>query len=365
MQGWLKSRRPGPLGIDLGSRALKIVQLGGNAAHVVDMARWDLPVDALEESAPSRQQLVDALGQAREGRKFRGRDVVLSLGFRELFLQNIRLPKGGPADLEQLVRQEVEPKLPFPAAEAELRYWEAAEVRQGDAPRREMIVVACHRPVLEMLLEVVEQAGLRPAAVEIEPLVLLRAYQAQFRRDEDQQRRIVYVHIGHSNTAIIIAQGAHALFIKYLELGGRHFDAAVSKHLGLSLGEAWALRRHNGDRRSDQQDPEVARSVAESVRPVVEKLANEIALCLRYHSVAFRGQMLRQMVLGGGEASPALVEVLSARLDLKCELGDPWRAFDQAAVPGRRCQWDVALGLASRPIGSAGRRGLTAQRTGA
>ena len=87
---------------------------------------------------------------------------------------------------------------------------------------------------------------------------------------------------------------------------------------------------------------------AKSLRPVVEKLAAEFSLCLRYHNVTFRGQALKRLVLGGGEASPALLEVFSSRLDLKCELGDPWRTFDPVAIPGRRCQWDVAVGLALR-----------------
>ena len=195
--------------------------------------------------------------QAREGRKFSGRNAVLCLGWRELFVQNVRLPKATTGDIEHLVRQESESKLPFPAAEAELRWWEAAEVRQGDAPRREMIVVACHRPVLERALQVIEKAGLQPCAGSTSNRLALapRAYSAQFRRDLDQQQRVAYVHIGQTNSSVLIAQGTHAVFMKYLELGGRHFDEAVSRHLQMEPGEAWALRRHNGDRRADQQDP--------------------------------------------------------------------------------------------------------------
>jgi type IV pilus assembly protein PilM len=81
---------------------------------------------------------------------------------------------------------------------------------------------------------------------------------------------------------------------------------------------------------------------------VVEKLAAEVSLCIRYHNVTFRGQTLKRLVLGGGEASPALLDVFSSRLDMKCDLGDPWRTFEPVAIAGRRCQWDVAVGLALR-----------------
>jgi type IV pilus assembly protein PilM len=116
----------------------------------------------------------------------------------------------------------------------------------------------------------------------------------------------------------------------------------------MNASEAWALRRHNGDRRVDQQDPEIARGIAEATRPVIDKLTNEVSMCVRYYSVAFRGQPLKRMIVAGGEATAALAERLGTQLDIKSELGDPLRAFESASLPGRRCQWDVALGLAMR-----------------
>jgi type IV pilus assembly protein PilM len=71
-------------------------------------------------------------------------------------------------------------------------------------------------------------------------------------------------------------------------------------------------------------------------------------MCVRYHSVTFRGQPLSRVVIGGGEAAPTLAEELSARLDLPCELGDPLRSFEMAIQTGRRGQWDLAVGVALR-----------------
>ena len=62
-----------------------------------------------------------------------------------------------------------------------------------------------------------------------------------------------------------IAQADELLFVKYIDIGGQHFDLAVARHLKMDLHEAVALRKHNGDRRADMQDPEVARSVAEAI----------------------------------------------------------------------------------------------------
>jgi type IV pilus assembly protein PilM len=118
----------------------------------------------------------------------------------------------------------------------------------------------------------------------------------------------------------------------------------------MSVADGASLRRHNGDRRADQQDPEVTNSVNEAVRPVIERLTGELSMCIRYHSVTFRGQPLTRLVLGGGEGTPALLEAIGSRLELKCELGDPLRSYETASAPGRRSQWDVAAGLALRDL---------------
>lgn len=349
MVGFMQPKRT-PIGVDLGSRVVKLAQLSADHQAIVETGRWDLPIDLLPGAPNYHSELVNALRQARDGKKFRGRDAIVSLSARDVHIQNVRVTKAEGQSFEQAILQETVPRLPFPATEAELRWVEAGDVRQGEQVRREVIVLAVHRPVLDQMLQVIEDAGLWPVAVEVEPQALLRVYDMQYRRDADSQVRTLFVHVGNASTLVTISQATELLFVKNIELGGRHFDDAVARHLNMPLGEAWALRRHNGDRRADQQDPDIARSVTEATRPVIEKLISEVSLCIRYHSVTFRGQPLKRLVVAGGEATSALIDALAARLDLKCELGDPLRTFDPIQVPGRRGQWDLAVGLALRPM---------------
>lgn len=348
MVGFLSSKRCGPIGVDLGSRAIKLLQFNGDRTRVVATVRHELsPVEGLR---PEQQadRLTDALRQARQGREFVGRDAVLCLGGEQLFVQNIRVPKSSGEELDRIVRAEAEGKLPFAAREAEIRFVEAADVRQGEMTKREVVLLACHQPILERLLSIVVRAGLRPVAVDIEPAAVLRCYSRQFRRDEDKRQRSLLVHVGASSTAVVIAQGGDALFIKYIETSGRTLDEAVAKHLKLGLTEAAALRRQHADCQADRRDEEISRSLAEAVRPIVDRLIGELSLCLRYHSVTFRGQPVARVILGGGEATSALAETLTARLDIPSEVGEPLRLFQPAKSIGRQCQWDVAAGLALR-----------------
>lgn len=350
MVAWNPIQRASPIGIDVGTRSIKLMQFSADRGTIVDFARWDFPTMAVGDPEQRLQLVSQALKQLREGRCFRGKEAVMCLHADQLFVQNVRVAKTAPEQLDALVRAEIEPRLPFPVEESELRYIEAGDVRQGDATKREVIVMACHVPELERLLDAVIAGGLRPVAVDVEPAAVLRAYTNQFRRDEDQGQRVLYVHLGSANTSVVIAQDQQVLFVKYLELGGQQMDEAVARSLELPMGDAVGLRRHNGDRRAEQQDPEISRSVSSAVRPVVDRLCNELAMCIRYHSVTIRGKALARGVITGGEATAALAETLSRRLDLKFDAGDPLRSYERGPAQHHRSQWDVAAGLALRHV---------------
>jgi len=348
---WLPKRRCSPIGIDIGVRSVKLVQLSGDRSRLVEAVRVEFPQVA-EQPTPEQQtaRVAEALTKGLTGRSFHGRDAVVCLSDKQLFLQNVRVPKQAGDSLDRLVAQEAAARLPYAVDEAEIRYVEAADVRQGESVLREVIVFACQKAVLHQSLQVCLQAKLNPIALDVEPAALVRSYAGQFRREDDRQGRALVVHIGYSRTAAMIAQGDDLLFVKYIEVGGQHLDTAIATYLKMDLPEAVALRRHSGDRRADMQDPEIARSLTQAARPVLERLAAELAMCVRYHSVTFRGQPIVRLVLGGGEATAQLLETLGKQLELPCELSDPFRTFPTVPNLGRKGQWDVAAGLAMRDL---------------
>jgi len=340
-----------PIGVDPGSRSVKLVQLSADRKRLTASSVWEMPIG--QPSQPGEpdyhQAATRALSRALEGRRFRGKSAVLCLSSHELFVQNIRVPRAPDDDTQRLVHQEVAGRLPYPISEAEIRYVVAGDVRQGESIMREVIVFACHRPLLDAKLAVIEAAGLQPAAVDIEPLAVLRANVNQFRRDEDHTTRTMFVHVGYHKTAIIIAQGEKTLFVKYIDTGGVQLDKAVADHLSMMPAEAAAIRRNNDDRPAEMQDPEISRTIAEATRPVIDQIRQEISLCVRYHSVTFRGQPIARLMLGGGEASQGLNQTIGSSVNFNCEISHPLRGLT-AGTFARDAQWDIAAGLALREV---------------
>jgi Tfp pilus assembly PilM family ATPase len=96
------------------------------------------------------------------------------------------------------------------------------------------------------------------------------------------------------------------------------------------------------------------RLVYEPIRPIVDELANELGLCLRYYSVTFHGQRPEQVSLIGGEArQPWLAPLLADTAGVAVSTIDP---IDQVATgraqnvfdEGPHAEWAVAAGLSLR-----------------
>ena len=131
---------------------------------------------------------MDALRRAMEGRSFRGREAVFCLGANSLFVQNIRVAQAAGDELTKIVHFEAaEMSTVNGRDEADIRYLDVDNIHQGDTIRREVILMACHKPIIERLLNVANHAGLQPVAIDVEPVAILRSYCRQLRRDEDLQ----------------------------------------------------------------------------------------------------------------------------------------------------------------------------------
>jgi hypothetical protein len=83
----------------------------------------------------------------------------------------------------------------------------------------------------------------------------------------------------------------------------------------------------------------------------MEDLGREVALCLRYYSVTFRGHRPSKVKLLGGEAAdPQLQAILSAALTIPVETGRPLYSVDTSKMKptdrrGNMSEWAAALGL--------------------
>lgn len=332
----------GPIGVAVAGRSVRMAQTCRKAERSLETSSAAI----LSEDGP--QGLSNAIRAALDARGFQGRDAVMCLGVADLFLQNLRVPPGSPDEIHAAVMEDAKPRLPCPAEEMEIRYVEAGDVRHADAAKREVVVVACHRPRIDALLQAAEEAQLNPIAIDTEPGALQRCFYGQFRRVEEREARVLLVHVGPESTCVMITRQSQTVLAKHLPVGGRDLNQAVADEFDLSVEEAARLRKratveHGGD-------PAIQRAVDEAVRQVVEQLCREIALCIRYFCVTFRTPAIERFLLCGPEADSSLALACQQRTGVDCQCSQPFLRLAGGPPAFRPGQWDLAVGLALRGV---------------
>lgn len=357
--------QPQPIGLDIGHDGIKMLQVevsADNTLSVVAATRSVFPAEVRSDHALRMAMAVDLVRQALRQQPFRGREVVASLPREIVHVKNLRLPQMPAAEIEQAVQFEAPNVFPFAVDKSRVHFLPAGEVRQGVDVRQEVIVFAVKNDDVNNYLELLHRAGVVVRSLDIEPCALFRTVDRFVRRKEDEQHVTVLVDIGWRRSQVVIGRGREINFVKPVEIGGHQFQEAIARKLGISLDEAQALRQRLAESeqpadagpddasQSVRRDP-VRQAVFDATRPLAEDLGREIALCLRYYSVAFRGQRPNRLKLVGGEASNVQLQaVLNSVLPIPAEIGRPLCSADTSRMrpadrQGPMSEWALALGL--------------------
>jgi len=366
----LRRKERWPIALDIGSDSIKMMQLDMANGELLVRAcgQWRFPA-VIGDSEQRMDMIVNSVQEILRRGNFKGRRSVSSLSGSEMDIKNIRLQALPRAEMEKAIQWEAQDRFAFDVKPDRLKYVEAGQVRSGSETRNEIIMMATSEHAIEEHLSMLNAVGLRPEHIYPEPLAVFRTALRSLRRQADHNIVSVILDLGARATRVVVARGRKVVFVKTVDIGGRALNEAVAAQLNLDIADAIELRARvmqehakllGGHRKSDQAEPGQPRSdvewtVRDAVRGQVEELAREIALCLRYCSVTFRGLRPSKVLLAGGEVyDPAVTELLNENIGVDCEVARPLRGIDVSQVAlgmGTRtpmCEWAVASGLAMR-----------------
>lgn len=362
---WTRSRTP--IGVDVGARCVRLMQLERRGEGYAALAVGERLLPAgLKPGDEYHRAVSDAIAGLLSNGSFQGRRCVSCLPASEVQYKNLRLPRMPDEELLQAVQWEANDRLRLSGEPLSIQFYDAGEVRQGDEARREVILLAAPVGFVERHTRSLVDAGLEPVAVDAVPSALRRCVgllpsgpgSAAGGDDDDDNAAVrVVIDAGYAGSKVLITRGSRIVFFKLVPVGGKRFDEAASDSLQVPLDEAVALRRQliagEVDSRSRSR---VAEEVITAMRPLVVELGRELSLCLRYYGVTFRGRRPDEVLLVGGEAmAPGLPEMLGDCAGVTVRPTDPLAPIDLARVEGvvaglpARAAWATAAGLALRP----------------
>ena len=376
MISWgLKTRGLRPIGLDIGHNSIKMLQLAINGEQISVVAADEIRIEPGTNTDEQTRQnfVVSAISQMLARGNFQGKNVVSCLPSGKLRITSLRLAETEEDGIEQALRKEVVQRFGLDPERDAMDYVVAGSVRQGNDVKNELILLATDYETVKSHIETLEQAGLRPVAIDTVPCALFRSFERSLRRQEDWDCTSVFIDVGSRCTTVVFGRGGQISFTKQIPIGGENFTEEVAAKLGISNGEAEMLRetlrvensastpkpgskgRKSGD--DDQKlDTSTKQVMIDAMSSVAGDLAKEISLCLRYYTVTFRGKRVQRATFaGGGAYEGILLDVLRRQLAVEVEVAQPLRGFDlsseEASVHfegdrrGLLCEWAVAVGL--------------------
>ncbi|MHC4394066.1 MAG: pilus assembly protein PilM [Planctomycetota bacterium] len=373
MMSWrLKIRSQQPIGLDIGHNSIKMIQLSVSDGRISVIAADKVHIDPnINGDAEERRSfVVSAVKQMLAGGSFRGKSVISCLPNDNLKITSLRLAETQtPKETEQILKKEAAQRFGLDGDEDAINYTPAGSVKHGDEIKNEYILFATDNDAIKSHIAMLEEIGLRPAAIDTIPCALFRGFEKSLKRQDDMDRTVVFIDVGSRFTTVVFGRGCEISFVKQIPIGGEKFNRQIATKLGISIGEAQRLRdtlrmekAMNSEKGPGDADPNLKgqssldvstrQVMVDAVGAVSEELAREISLCFRYYTVTFRGKRVeRAIIAGGGACENILLTVLKRQLTVEIEVAQPFRGIDMKNVNfdsdrrGLLCEWAVAVGI--------------------
>jgi Tfp pilus assembly PilM family ATPase len=233
-----------------------------------------------------------------------------------------------------------------------------APSQHGDG-KEEQLVVAADADEVGRVLDTLIDAGFEPIAAEPRFMSVARAVSRRTRREADAGNVRAILHVEQQGSIILVLRGDRVAFCREVSVGGETLDRAVATRLSVSIDEAAALRAHRiacARGAADPVDAVADDAALAAARATIDALAGEVALCLRYYGVTFRGGQPGRVVMSGPHGfEPRLAEIVGDTTRAEVVAVDeelPKHALEsmRAATPRADVHaWIAAFGMACLP----------------
>jgi len=346
-------RRKGLVGLDIGSSAVKAVELAsaGKSYRVVAYASEAMAPDSIVDGA-----IIDGAGVADTIRRVfdrlgtKTKDVAASLAGNAVIVKKISLPQMTEAELAESIKWEAEQYIPFDIQDVHLDH-QVVPGGEAAAPNSmDVLLVAAKKEKIADYTGVIAQAGRVPVVVDVDAFAIQNAFEANY--DADPGTVTALMNMGASAININIVSGPATIFTRDVPIGGNAYTEAIQREFNLTFDRAEQVKRGAGagDERADEIEA-VLRAVSDNVLLEIQRTFDF------YRSTAASDRLDRVMLCGGGARVRGFADALADRFGLPVEPLDPFRriAFDAPAFGVDAVETApvavVAVGLALRRAG--------------
>ena len=336
------------LGLDIGSSAVKIVQLHKNEAGYVVTAAGMAEIADGTENDMNRKEIntVGAIDRCIKSAGVQTQLAVCGVCGPEVAVRYFKFPALPPEEVEGAVMLEASQVCPFNVDDAAVDYQLVPDGRNNTAG----VLVAATNEVIKRKSQFAKNASLNSVLIDVDGLALLNCFNECEKPELGQTTAILNVGSSYAILAIVGKNGLP--FVRDMSYAGDCFIKQIASENNVSTGIVREVLF--GVENSSRLQLELADSLARAC----QKLITSVAETLRYYTAQEKLAVVEKVFLCGGFASArGFVELLASHLATSVVL---WNPFDKISCQADQLCRDmlrkngpamaVAAGLAMRSV---------------
>lgn len=337
------------VGLDIGSHAVKLVQINSTNATVklVNFGVSPIPKGAFSEGRISKPDLVAAAIQQLAGHlKIREKGVAASVPGFEVMIKKIDLPMMTEEELDARMQDELGQYIPYNIDEVGVDY-QVLGVSKDRPNFMEVMLVAAKKESISDYVNLIRMSGFEPMVIDVDYFALSNAFETTYGFGDET---LALIDIGASKAIMSIIDRGVTAFTRNISIGGGQITDKIMEHFRVSPEEAERIKL--GEVVSETQIKEVEEIFVSSVRTWV----NECKRAIDFFYTNYSDAQIRKIYVSGGSSRMAgLDKVLEEHVEIPVEIFNPLskierdpKLFDPAYVDFVGPQVAISLGLSLR-----------------
>jgi type IV pilus assembly protein PilM len=344
--------KKGAIGLDIGSRYLKLAQLNaGKEGYELSMFNMmPLERDVISDGLVlNKSKLTSSIKELLGQSGLKKGDVSIGLsGHSSVITKLIKVPQITEEELGLNIKYEAEQYIPFDIKDVNIDF-EILGSSRDEEGMMDVMLVAVKKTVMDDYLEVVQQAGLTPAVVDIDCFAVGNMYELNYGISE--RKVVALVNIGACKTNINIMKNGQPVFTRDTAVGSNAHSDAIERNLNVSKEAAERIKL------GELPDGVKAEAVAEIMEKTSDEIYAEIYRTFEYFRSSSGDEDISGIVLSGGATLlGGFAQLMSERLGIPAEVADVLRKIRvpdkvESSVRSVAPIAAVAIGLAMRSAG--------------
>ncbi len=378
------------VGLDVGSSAVKVIQLKRSGAGVEVEKFGTAAVQPMGDTAEDfRLARIEAIKQALASAQITAKQAVTSVNGEAIIVRYLQLPDMPEDELRSALRFEAEEYIPFNIDDVYLDSETLGHIHDETGTSKvDVLLVSARKDMINDHADMVRAAGIQPSVVDVDSFAFFNCFEMNYQPESSEV--IALVNMGAQVTNINVYSEGTSRFSRDIAIAGDSITSGIMQRLDMDFETAEQLKMQESllDTSISSSTPEgVAESdtsFIDSLRGSVERLTGEEAIddspetlasqaakevingliveirrSLQFYENQPRSNPVERVILGGGAARMfKMVDLFASELGIPVEPFDPLlriapsgRNLDTITLSDNKLALGVSIGLALRKLG--------------